>query len=51
MSATGYSIPPRISSVADGAIGNHALAVREAYSDFQTLASVILNRMAPNPRP
>ena len=38
-------------SVADGAIGNHALAVREAYSDFQTLASVILDRMAPITRP
>jgi chromosome partitioning protein len=34
-------------TVADGAIGNHALAVREAYSDFHTLASAILHRMAP----
>jgi chromosome partitioning protein len=34
-------------TVADGAIGNHALAVREAYSDFHTLARLILNRMAP----
>ena len=35
---------------ADGAIGNHSLAVREAYSDFHTLASVILDRMAALPR-
>jgi len=34
-------------TVADGAIGNHALAVREAYADFQTLATRILDRMAP----
>ena len=32
-------------TVADGAIGNHALAVKEAYSDFQTLAGKILQRM------
>jgi len=38
-------------TVADGAIGNHSLAVREAYSDFHTLASVILDRMATIPRP
>jgi cellulose biosynthesis protein BcsQ len=30
---------------ADGAIGSHAVAVKEAYSDFRTLASVILDRM------
>ena len=33
-------------TVADGAIGNHALAVREAHADFQALATAILGRMA-----
>ena len=32
-------------TVADGAIGNHALAVKEAYSDFQILAGKILIRI------
>jgi chromosome partitioning protein len=31
--------------VADGAIGNHALAVKDAYWDFRTLAIKILDRM------
>ncbi len=30
---------------ADGAIGSHAVAVREAYGDFQALAKTILTRM------
>ncbi len=30
---------------ADGAIGSHAVAVREAYSDFRSLANIILTRM------
>jgi hypothetical protein len=29
---------------ADGAIGNHAIAVQEAYDDFHRLASAILER-------
>jgi hypothetical protein len=29
----------------DGAIGSHAVAVKEAYSDFRSRAEVILNRM------
>lgn len=32
--------------VADGAIGSHALAVRDAYLDFQALARQILQRIA-----
>lgn len=32
-------------TVADGAIGNHALAVKEAHTDFQTLAQKILDRI------
>jgi chromosome partitioning protein len=32
-------------TVADGAIGNHALAVREAYADFRRLAEKILSRI------
>lgn len=32
-------------SVADGAIGNHALAVRDAYGDFKDLARTILDRV------
>lgn len=32
-------------TVADGAIGSHAIAVREAYNDFQSLALKILNRI------
>ena len=35
-------------TVADGAIGNHALAVRDAYFDFQHLADQILQRLAQN---
>ena len=31
---------------ADGAIGSHALAVQEAFADFQTLAAKILEKMA-----
>jgi chromosome partitioning protein len=31
---------------ADGAIGNHAVAVQEAFTDFQTLGQKILGRMA-----
>jgi hypothetical protein len=30
---------------ADGAIGSHALAVKEAFQDFSKLAEVILERM------
>jgi cellulose biosynthesis protein BcsQ len=30
---------------ADGAIGNHAVAVREAYTDFKSLATRVLKRM------
>jgi cellulose biosynthesis protein BcsQ len=33
-------------TVADGAIGNHALAVKESYRDFQILAEKILRRIA-----
>lgn len=32
-------------TVADGAIGNHALAVKEAYTDFEALANKILGQM------
>ena len=32
---------------ADGAIGSHALAVQEAYADFQVLAQKILAWMQP----
>jgi chromosome partitioning protein len=35
-------------TAADGAIGNHAAAVRDAYSDFKMLAVAILARIAPN---
>jgi len=35
-------------SVADGAIGNHALAVRDAFLDFKSLAEKILTRIAMN---
>jgi cellulose biosynthesis protein BcsQ len=35
---------------ADGAIGSHAVAVKEAYSDFRSLAEVILNRMHTSQR-
>jgi cellulose biosynthesis protein BcsQ len=35
---------------ADGAIGSHAQAVREAFTDFQTLAKTIVGRM-PSPVP
>lgn len=31
-------------NTADGAIGNHALAVRDAWSDFRSLASAVLKR-------
>jgi cellulose biosynthesis protein BcsQ len=34
---------------ADGAIGSHAVAVQEAYGDFQTLAQKILVKMAAQP--
>ena len=34
-------------TVADGAIGAHALAVQEAWRDFETLARAILERTAP----
>jgi chromosome partitioning protein len=33
-------------TVADGAIGNHALAVHDAYSDFRTLTQRVLSRMS-----
>jgi cellulose biosynthesis protein BcsQ len=33
-------------TVADGAIGNHALAVKEAYSDFEKLATKVLSHIA-----
>ncbi len=36
---------------AQGAIGSHAVAVQEAYGDFQTLAERILSRMAPKAEP
>ncbi len=32
-------------TVADGAIGNHALAVKEAYSDFKRLATKVLSHL------
>ena len=35
-------------TAADGAIGSHAAAVRDAYSDFRALAVAILNRVAPD---
>jgi chromosome partitioning protein len=35
-------------TAADGAIGNHAAAVRDAYSDFKMLAVAILARIAPD---
>lgn len=39
-------------SSADGAIGNHALAVRDAYKDFRALAESVLARIAlPAPAP
>jgi chromosome partitioning protein len=34
-------------TAADGAIGSHAVAVRDAYSDFKALAGAILARIAP----
>jgi len=34
---------------ADGAIGSHAAAVRDAYSDFKALAVAILERITPAP--
>jgi chromosome partitioning protein len=34
-------------TAADGAIGSHAAAVRDAYSDFKALAIAILARVAP----
>ncbi|MCE7981685.1 MAG: ParA family protein [Caldilinea sp. CFX5] len=37
-------------TVADGAIGNHALAVRDAYLDFQAIAHRILQRLASHNR-
>ncbi len=37
-------------SPADGAIGNHASAVQEAFSDFQILAQKLLDRMAVQPQ-
>jgi hypothetical protein len=33
-------------TVADGAMGSHALAAKEAYRDFQILAEKILRRIA-----
>ena len=36
---------------ADGAIGSHAVAVSEAYSDFRSLAELILSRMNAVERP
>ena len=38
-------------TVADGAIGNHALAVRDAYTDFQVLAQRILDRIKNSMEP
>jgi chromosome partitioning protein len=35
-------------TAADGAIGNHAAAVRDAYADFKMLAVAILARIAPD---
>ena len=35
-------------TAADGAIGSHAAAVRDAYSDFRALAVAILTRIAPD---
>jgi cellulose biosynthesis protein BcsQ len=35
-------------TAADGAIGSHAAAVRDAYGDFGTLAKAILTRIAPD---
>lgn len=37
-------------SPADGAIGNHASAVQEAFGDFQILAQKLLDRMAVQPQ-
>ena len=37
-------------SPADGAIGNHASAVQEAFTDFQSLAQKLLDRMAAQPQ-
>jgi len=34
---------------ADGAIGNHAVAVQEAFGDFQNVARKILDKMAEQP--
>jgi hypothetical protein len=32
-------------TVADGALGSHALAVKDAYADFRALAGEILRRI------
>lgn len=38
-------------TVADGAIGSHALAVREAHGDFEALTRQVLKRMEENAKP
>ena len=36
-------------TAADGAIGNHAAAARDAYNDFNHLAAAIMQRIATGP--
>ncbi len=38
-------------SPSDGAIGNHASAVQEAFTDFHSLAKQLLDRMGAQPQP